>query len=128
MQNANTNNISDLISVLQEKAKIIREIEERAQNILKNDEPVQVHHKTIKQKAEVLSQLPEDAWPLIENLPRDIQSEVKIRLEEFAGNAEQALEVNSPFFMSMLLYPEDFQEGNNNDLEEFIQYLINNFT
>ena len=67
-------------------------------------------------------------YPLLEHLPREMQSEVKTRLEEFAGNAEQSMQVNSPFFMSMLLYPEDYREGDNNDLEELIQCLGKNLT
>ncbi len=117
---------ADLISVLQEQAARIRKIEEQAKDTLENKNNVQEYNQEIKKKAEVLSQLPEVAYPMLEHLPREMQSEVKTKLEEFAGNAEQSMQVNSPFFMSMLLYPEDYQEGDNNDLEELIQYLRKN--
>ena len=126
MQNKEAKYPSGLISTLQEKASTIREIEENAQKILKNKGDVQEYKETLTQKAQLLTGLPQAVEPFFEDLPRDIQTEARIRLEEFAGNAQQALEVNSPFFMSMLLYPEDYRQGENNDLEEFIQYLISN--
>ncbi len=116
--------ISEIISTLQDKAKLVREIEDRAQEALEKDEPVNQYNDILFEKAELLHQLPDFVSSQIENLPEDLQNELQTRLERFASSAEQAMEVNSPFFMKMLLYPEDYQEGKNNDLEELIQYLV----
>ena len=40
--------------------------------------------------------------------------------EDFARRAGMALSLESIFFMGALLYPEDYQDGDRNDLERFL--------
>ena len=46
-----------------------------------------------------------------------------LTLHGFSESAEKSLQVNSPWFMSALLYPEDYREGEPNNLEKLIQSL-----
>ncbi len=55
----------------------------------------------------------------IEPLTESVQNEVKVRIERFSLSASQSLEVGSVFFMSALLYPDDYKDGEPNDLELF---------
>jgi hypothetical protein len=63
-------------------------------------------------REEILQQLAEDA-------ARAIQE----GLRRFARSAGTALSLNSVFYMSALLYPEDYCEGEPNDLEAFLEEL-----
>ena len=49
--------------------------------------------------------------------------EILSALQGFSNSAKQALAVNSPWFMSELLYPEDYQEGDPNTLDKLIEKL-----
>jgi len=44
-------------------------------------------------------------------------------LKRFADSADNALSLDSVFYMSALLYPEDYHEGEANDLELFAEEL-----
>lgn len=71
----------------------------------------------------LLMELPEMLAPCCEGMPEDMRAEIETNLNAFAMRAEQALELSSIFYMSALLYPETYQEGDMNDLESFLHQL-----
>ena len=76
-----------------------------------------------QEKCMLLTELPAQVAPFLAGLPPALAARVRDRAEGFARNAGQALDLDSPFYMYALLYPEDHQPGEPNDLERFIDRL-----
>ena len=108
---------------LSEQAEKIRELEKKADKTLEDSYDLDQHRSLLEQKAQILAGLPEAAEPFVDQLPHETRSAVEQRLSTFANNAQQAMGVGSVFFMRQLLYPEDYREGQANDLESFIQNI-----
>ncbi len=108
---------------LSEQAEKIRELEKKADKILEESYDLDQYRSLLEQKAQMLVALPEAAEPFLSQLPHQTGAAVEQRLNTFARNAQQALGIGSVFFMRQLLYPEDYREGQANDLESFIQTL-----
>ena len=77
----------------------------------------------MRRKAELLAGLPKASIPLINGLPEDATQAIQEGLWRFARNAGNALSLDSVFYMSALLYPADYREGEPNDLEAFLEAL-----
>ena len=52
-----------------------------------------------------------------------VHQDILITLQGFSNSAKQALAVNSPWFMSELLIPEDYQDNAPNNLDKLIEKL-----
>ena len=66
--------------------------------------------------AESLAALAEDAKPLLAPLPGELRFNLALALENFAAGARTALRLNSVFYMSALLYPDDHKSGDPDNL------------
>jgi hypothetical protein len=77
----------------------------------------------MKEKTELLMELPEQADEAVEKLEGPLRQEVESGLDDFSRRAGQAMASGSVFFMYALLYPEDYREGDENDLENYIESL-----
>lgn len=115
--------LEKLIDVLAKQAARIRELEQNADRFLHEENDTVQYKALLHNKAEILSGLSELAQPYMENLSANLQEKVSRQLESFAHNALQAINVDSVFFMRQLLYPEDYEQGQENDLERFISSL-----
>lgn len=71
----------------------------------------------------LLMELSELADPFYGGMATDARTEIKAGLTSFERRAAQAYELSSIFYMSALLYPDDYKEGERNDLELFIDRL-----
>jgi len=115
------------IRIFQDKLRAlageVRRIESQADRVLEEKYDLQEYRSLLQKKAEILSSAPEELRPLIDDLPQPLKEKVEYQLGLFAGNAEQSLNVNSVFFMRQLLYPENYCEGQDNDLEKFIRII-----
>lgn len=82
----------------------------------------QEYLSAVREKAAILSKLHENAqkqdMKAVKNA-KDILSALQV----FSSSARQALAVNSPWFMSELLYPENYQENDPNNLDKLIEKL-----
>ncbi|MCF8106802.1 MAG: hypothetical protein K9K64_15065 [Desulfohalobiaceae bacterium] len=112
-----------LISLLHQQAESIRQLESEADRVLHKEQDPDRYRDQLLEKAEILADLPEKARPFLQDLDPGLQKEVADGLRMFAQRADMALRLNSPFFMRQLLYPEDYREGDNNNLEGFIRSL-----
>jgi DNA polymerase III delta prime subunit len=116
-------NISDAVSVLQSVAERIRRIEDEAREALfKRDDP-ETYRQKLREKTMLLMELFELVSPFCEGMAKDSRAELETGLNSFAARAAQAWELSSSFYMSALLYPEAYREGDRNDLELFIDRL-----
>lgn len=118
----NAASLTALHSWLEERAREVRRIEGQALHELER-ENTQDYRDGMRRKAELLADLPRAFAPLINGLPEDAARAIQEGLWRFARNAGNALSLNSVFYMSALLYPEEYREGEANDLERFLEEL-----
>jgi hypothetical protein len=115
--------ISNAVAALQSAAETIRRLEDEAREALYvRDDPATYRQKLLE-KTILLTDLPDVARPLCNEMPAGFRSEFISGLRSFAIRAHEALELSSIFYMSALLYPDDYREGDPNDLESFIDRL-----
>ncbi|NDV22028.1 hypothetical protein [Desulfovibrio sp. JC022] len=96
-------------------AKQVREIESLGRKALYTDNDENAYRDFMRQKAIILAGLADKVVPQTQS----VSDELNERIKRFSLSASQALEVGSVFFMSALLYPENYKEGDPNDLEDF---------
>jgi len=113
---------TDFFLRLDESAREVRRIEEQALRDL-GQHNIESYRDGMRSKAELLAGLPAAFAPLLRTLPEDAAQAVRDGLRSFAHSAGNALSLNSVFYMSALLYPEDYREGEPNDLEVFAEEL-----
>lgn len=80
----------------------------------------------MREKAEMLASLAHDAEMAlsgIEGLSREESQRLVRALTPFADSAETGLALNSVFYMSALLYPDDHKKGDPDNLELCIDRL-----
>ncbi|MCL2123033.1 MAG: hypothetical protein FWH34_02980 [Desulfovibrionaceae bacterium] len=109
-------------SWLEERAHEIRRIEGQALSELERKN-TRGYYDGMRRKAEQLAGLPKASLPLISGLPEDAAQAIQEGLWRFARNAGNALSLDSVFYMSALLYPENYRQGEANDLELFLEEL-----
>ncbi len=112
-----------LVTALKGVAEGIRRIEADALAALHGRGDNGFYRKRMREKAEVLQDLPKAMASFLEQLPREEREEIDYRLEQFSMSASTALKLDSVFYMYALLYPEDHREGAPNDLERFVSEL-----
>jgi hypothetical protein len=112
----------EYLSWLEDRARDVRRMEEQARLELGQNN-VRNYRDGMRRKAELLAGLPKASIPLLGGLPEDAVQAIQEGLWRFASSASSALSLNSVFYMSALLYPEDYSEGEPNDLELFLEEL-----
>lgn len=113
----------NVIQMLEGAAARIRDIEAQARKRLHQEQDQEGYAELMQEKAEILAGLAGLAEPLLQETDPMFSERVSARLSRFSQSASQALDLDSLFYMSALLYPEDYQEGAPNDLEAFIGRL-----
>ncbi|WP_428561567.1 MAG: hypothetical protein ACP59X_19220 [Solidesulfovibrio sp. DCME] len=101
-------------------ARDVRRLEAEAARALHEDGDTAAHRARLTEKCLVLEALPEDAGPVLAASSADGAAAFAAGLEDFARRAAMALSLESIFFMGALLYPEDYKDGEPNDLERFM--------
>lgn len=82
----------------------------------------QAYLDCVREKAAILAKLYENAETQDMAAVKNAK-EILSALQGFSNSAKQALAVNSPWFMSELLYPDDYQENGPNNLDKLIEKL-----
>lgn len=85
------------------------------------DTPAYTAH--MREKARLLASLEEAGEEYLDGLPEQLQKQAGHRLHRFSASARNALRLDSIFYMSALLYPEDHKPGRPDDLQVFIRRL-----
>lgn len=75
------------------------------------------HNQNMQEKAKMLASLFDDSRPFLEGLPGELRFNIALALESFAGSARTALHLESVFYMSALLYPDTYKEGEADNLK-----------
>lgn len=95
--------------------------------ILRDAGDAEAFREVMRKKAELLAGLAKEGGLHVDALPEKIKEKARLRLARFTASAENALALESVFYMSALLFPDNHQEGEPNDLELFreeIQSLV----
>jgi len=108
-----------LADFLDGKAALVKALEAKAQEIIHGKGDQAGYEAKMREKAELLAALAEDAENLAQALPAPLAEAAAQRLEEFSQNAANALRIGSVFYMSALLYPDEHKPGEPNNLELF---------
>lgn len=112
----------DVIEFLEKTSNMVNRIEAEGEAVIES-EGQRAFQEKAEEKAEILAALGEKAWKLTEKIEGDLGKEISQKLEQFSMSASAALRIGSVFFMTALLYPENHQPGDPNDLEAFIEEL-----
>lgn len=103
---------------LQHACQTIRNHENSAKQAL-TDNKVDEYRTIMLEKAKFLASLDRLSQNLLSTLPKDRQEYAADRLRQFSGSATMSISLNSVFYMSALLHPDDYVQGKPNDLEIF---------
>lgn len=114
-----TPDVAKVLDMVRETAQTIRQLEKDAQEALHGQGDKEAHRAMMLEKCELLADLPEHAEPYLKS-DDAVTDSLRKGLKGFAGRADMALNLESIFFMSALLYPDDYQDGDPNDLERFL--------
>lgn len=101
-------------------ARRIRELEKTALSALHDAGDVTAHRAGLTEKCVLLTSLPEEVEAQLPDPATAAGAAFAEGLEDFARRAGMALSLESVFFMGALLYPEEYQDGEPNDLERFL--------
>ena len=107
--------------VVRDGAERIRELEASATKALHENGDAPGHRKLMTEKCLVLEALPEAVEEALAGDDAAGAAALLAGLEDFARRAGMALQLESIFFMGALLYPDDYQDGDPNDLERFLE-------
>lgn len=114
--------MNDLRLLVSDIAHQVTILEKDAREILQKNYSEESYRAIMRQKATLLASLHKLATPAIAELPQTEQTKaIDEGLMRFSQSASSALNLNSVFYMSALLFPEDHEEGTPNDLEQFIE-------
>lgn len=123
MKKKEQNQLPAVLNALQDIADQIRSLEAEAREALLDLDDIDIYKDKLQEKTLLLMELPETLDPLLEGLEWKAAEEIRTKAVNFARRAEPALSLSSTFYMSALLYPENYKQGKKNDLEKFIEHL-----
>ena len=112
-----------LVLWLKEKARRIRLLEQEAEGALYEKGDKDTHRDLMVKKARLLAAMRDEAEPLLAALPEAGRRPPASRLAAFSQSADSALTLNSIFYMSALLYPDDHIAGQPTNLDLLITAL-----
>lgn len=81
---------------------------------------IDAYRAKMREKAENLSAIARDAEKMLAALPPELGNSLAERLAAFAGGANNALRLDSVFYMSALLYPDIRKPGEPDNLARCI--------
>lgn len=102
-------------------ARRVRSLEAEARSALLDHGDTDGHRARLTEKCRLLAALPETVARLLPSAATDDTAAFAAGLEDIAERAGMALSLESIFFMGALLYPEDYRDGERNDLERFLE-------
>ncbi len=111
--------IVQLATFLEERAATVHALEAEAEALIHDKKDQAGYAAKMREKAELLADLAEDAEPLVNALEPVLAKAAGERLASFSGSAAMSLNVGSVFFMSALLYPDEHKPGEPNNLDKY---------
>ncbi|GAB7023423.1 hypothetical protein [Salidesulfovibrio brasiliensis] len=112
---------SRLVDILENAVNEIARCEAEAEKAVNVHGDQAGFEQWMVEKTEIVAGLPEEAGEAARALGGELGDYVLERLETYAASAETALEINSPFYMSALLYPSTHEPGQPSNLERVLE-------
>ncbi|MCL1939155.1 MAG: hypothetical protein FWG04_00645 [Desulfovibrionaceae bacterium] len=112
--------VTALTAWLTEAHRALKKTESDALAALYENKDEAVYRALMRERAGRLAALPAGGKSLLEAVPEPLRGEVGQALSRFAGGARRALELDSVFYMSALLYPDEHKAGDPDNLERLI--------
>lgn len=100
-------------------AQILRK-ENEAQNALHVGD-IDSYREKMREKAKVLAEIYKDSADILCKLPLPGRDDLVQALKSFSQGAQTALDLDSVFYMSALLYPDDHKPGEPDNLARNIE-------
>ena len=105
-----------LLDWLDGRYRDVMDAERQALDKLRNgDTPG--HNGLMRRKAQLLADMAGDAAHLLDALPEEARGRFAEALRRFSASARLSLKLGSVFYMSALLYPDDHQPGQPDNLK-----------
>ncbi len=112
-----------LVAWLRERHAAIKGREADALDCLYNENDPVAHRQLMMERAELIATIDVETKALVDALPADIREDAEQTLRRFAKGARNALRLDSVFYMSALLYPDEHKAGEPDNMERFIADL-----
>ncbi|MDL2315869.1 hypothetical protein LJC59_02155 [Desulfovibrio sp. OttesenSCG-928-A18] len=121
-----------LLDFLGERSLRIKALEQEAIAALQEKKDQNAHRRLMTERSQLIAALDTDSLPLItafnaasgpESSTARLAEEAARRLNRFARGGRNALRLDSIFYMSALLYPDEHRPGEPDNLERLIQEL-----
>ncbi|MBQ4132668.1 MAG: hypothetical protein IJD04_02910 [Desulfovibrionaceae bacterium] len=109
----------ELLKWLEAVSDNIKQIESAAMKALEQGD-AEEYKRGMNAKAVFLAELENAAAPHLEGVSEKSSALVRSSLSRFSAGAATALELNSIFYMSALLYPDEHRPGDPNNFELFV--------
>lgn len=114
--------MEQLLIWLRTKQGEIADLAQQARHELEQDNKDQ-YLALLRDRAELIADLAEQAEKFYQDVPDPVRNKAAKALHRFSRGAQFSLELDSPFYMSALLYPDQHQAGEPDNLELFIEDL-----
>lgn len=98
----------------------IQTLEQQAKKVLETSDYKETYRQLMLRKAKLLADLPAEYDKMVKNDPGLSNDFVFKNLQNFSENANTAMKLDSVFYMSALLYPDEHKAGEPNNLELLI--------
>jgi len=115
--------LTSLLNWLRQRHTEIKKCEDKALAALYDAKDEPAYRDLMWERSGMIESLGRNAAKYITALPLPLREEVREQLDGFAQGARNALKLNSVFYMSALLYPDEHQEGEPDNLEILINEL-----
>jgi hypothetical protein len=109
------------VKLLETAARRIRQLEADARAALYEAKDEAAYRALLAEKCDLLMELPGQAAELLDRM--DDSGPLRARLKSFARRAGQATDLDSVFYKAALLYPDDYKDGDPNELEIWLREL-----
>lgn len=107
---------------LRARHQMVMEMEGKARAMLAEGNR-DAYVELMREKAELLAELAEEAEPYYPALSETERRKARSALGRFSAGAVTSLNLDSVFYMSALLYPDEHQPGQPDNLAKFIEEL-----
>ncbi len=120
-----SNGVQAFIDWLVERRAFLRNLEAEASRSLNEENDIDRYRELMRQKAMFLAAMAKEAEPYLACLPPNSTGSARARetLRRFSQGAEQALSLDSVFYMAALLYPDEHKQGDPNNLDIFLELV-----
>jgi len=112
--------VAALAAWLTEAHRDLKKTESDALAALHDNKDEAGYRALMRERAERLAALAAEGKKLLQGVPDPLHTDVSLRLSRFSQNARRSLELDSVFYMSALLYPDEHKPGDPDNMERLI--------